>query len=402
MRVHDQLQVCERVLDLLALVKAHAADDLVGHAFAHQRVFNRAGLRVGPIEDRHQGVHVFGPVLLDRSRDEVGFLELVVPAVVDDPGASLAIGPEPFVLAIPVLADDGRCGVEDGLRRSIVLLEADDLGFAEVLLEIEDVPQVGAAPFVDRLIGIADDGDVAVDLGEPADEHVLRTIGVLVLVHHDVLELARVELAGLFGGFDELDRLQQKVVEIEGVRVLQCGEVPLVDLGNLLVADVPAAAQALRSFHAVLGLADSRQGGTRRHQLVVDAELALRLFDDGDLVGRVVDHEIARESDLRRLAAQQTRAERVKRREPHTARCSADERLDALPHFLRRLVGERDREHLIRIRMPVTDEVCDPVSDDASLAGARAREDEHGPIAMKHGFALLGVQLFEEIHGGES
>ena len=52
-RVDDQLQVGERVLDFLALVEADAADDLVGDALAHQRVFNRARLRVGPVEHGH-------------------------------------------------------------------------------------------------------------------------------------------------------------------------------------------------------------------------------------------------------------------------------------------------------------------------------------------------------------
>ena len=51
-RVDDQPQVGERVLDFLALVEPHAADDLVGDALAHQRVFNRARLRVGPIQHR--------------------------------------------------------------------------------------------------------------------------------------------------------------------------------------------------------------------------------------------------------------------------------------------------------------------------------------------------------------
>ena len=88
---------------------------------------------------------------------------------------------------------------------------------AEVVLEVEDVAQVGAAPLVDRLVGIADDREVAMDLGEPADQQVLRPVRVLVLVDHHVPELARVELAHLLGGLEELDGLQQQVVEVERV-----------------------------------------------------------------------------------------------------------------------------------------------------------------------------------------
>ena len=47
-RVDHEPHVGERVLDLAALVEPDAADDLVGDALAHQRVFNRARLRVGP------------------------------------------------------------------------------------------------------------------------------------------------------------------------------------------------------------------------------------------------------------------------------------------------------------------------------------------------------------------
>ena len=57
------------------------------------------------------------------------------------------------------------------------------------MLEIEDVAQVGAAPLVDRLVGIADDAEVAVDFGEPPDQQVLRPVRVLVLVDHHEPEL---------------------------------------------------------------------------------------------------------------------------------------------------------------------------------------------------------------------
>ena len=124
-----------------------------------------------------------------RARDEVGLLELVAAAEVDDARAALAVGPEMLVLAVAVLADDGRGGVENDLRRAVVALELDDRRFGKVLLEVEDVAQVGAAPLVDRLIGIADDAEVAVGFGEPPDQQVLRPVRVLVLVDHDEPEL---------------------------------------------------------------------------------------------------------------------------------------------------------------------------------------------------------------------
>ena len=170
MRIDDQLQVGERVLDFLAFVEADAADDLVRDRLAHQRVFDRARLVIGPIEDGHQRADVFLAVRLDRPRDEVSLFELVVAAEADDLRTALAVGPQLLVLAVPVLADHRRRGVEDHLRRAIVLLEADDLRFRKIALEVEDVLEVGAAPLVDRLIGISDDGEVPMRLRQAADE----------------------------------------------------------------------------------------------------------------------------------------------------------------------------------------------------------------------------------------
>jgi hypothetical protein len=47
------------------------------------------------------------------------------------------------------------------LCRAVVLFEANGFGVGKMLFEIEDVADVGAAPLVDRLIFVADDGDVS-------------------------------------------------------------------------------------------------------------------------------------------------------------------------------------------------------------------------------------------------
>ena len=235
---------------------------------------------------------------------------------------------------------------------------------------------------------------------QAANQQVLRPVRVLVLIDHHVLELARVEVAHRLARLEQLHRLQQEVIEVERVGILERGDVALVDLRDLLVADVPGPAQRLGPFHPVLCLADAREGRARRHQLVVDAELALRLLDDGDLVGRVVDDEVAGEPNLRRLAAQQSRAQRVEGGQPDGARSRPDERLDTVPHLLRGLVGEGHRQHLIRARVTVADEVRNAERDDARLARAGAGEDQQRPFPMQHGLALLGVQLIEEVHEG--
>ena len=140
-------------------------------------------------------------------------------------------------------------------------------------------------------------------------------------------------------------------------------------------------------------MADARQRRARLNEAVVDLQLLQRLLDDGELVGRIVDDEIARQADRRRLAAQQPRAERVKRRHPHAAAVGAEQRLDARAHLFRGLVREGDGENFVRLGVAVADEVGDAAGDDAGLAGAGAGEDQQRPFDVQNRFALFGIEV---------
>ena len=80
---------------------------------------------------------------------------------------------------------------------------------------------------------------------------------------------------------------------------------------------------------------------------------------------------------------------------------SPSTRFDALAHLAGGFVGERDREHLVRRRMAVADEVRDAVRDDARLPRARARQNQQRPIDAEHRFTLFRIEIFEEGHCGE-
>ena len=104
--------------------------------------------------------------------------------------ARLVLGAQRLAEPAGIVCDQPGGGCKDVRRRAVVLLEPDRDGLGEVVLERQDVPDVGAPPAVDRLVVVADDRDRAVLLGKHLDELVLRVVGVLVLVDEDVPELA--------------------------------------------------------------------------------------------------------------------------------------------------------------------------------------------------------------------
>src|SRR5438105_2921419 len=97
-------------------------------------------------------------------------------------------------------------------------------------------------------------------------------------------------------------------------------------------------------------------------------KLLERLLDYGELIGGIVDDEIAGEPDGGRLAAEQTGAQRMKGRDPHPAAVRAEQRLDARTHFFGSLVREGDCEDFVGPRMAVADEIGNPARDDTGFS----------------------------------
>ncbi len=156
--------------------------------------------------------------------------------------------------------------------------------------------------------------------------------------------------------------------------------------------------EEIGSGHRVLCVADFRQRHSRRQGAVVDLQVFEHLLDESNLIGGIIDDEIARQADSGRFATQQACAERVKRRNPGAGQRRPDQRFDARAHFFRGLVGEGDGENLVVLRVPLRQQVRDPLSDDASLAGSGAGEDQQRPVNVQDGVALFGIQACEWVH----
>ena len=417
--VGDGLEVGQRVLDLAALVEARAADDAVGDAGTHQHLLQRAGLRVGAVEDRDVApverllvlVLVGGPggarsrgQPVDLADDEAGLVVVGVGGVHRDERPRSGGGPQVLRAAPLVAGDDSVGGGEDVLRRAVVLLQQDGGGAGEVALELLDVADRGTTEGVDRLVGVADDGELAgrhlvrPGADQRAHQHVLGVVRVLVLVDQDMTEAAVVVLGDGRVIGEQPDRAHDEVVEVQGVGLR---EAPLV-LGVRGGDDardrvVGGGVRELRGAHQlVLLVRDPRRHHFRREALDVDV---LRLEDHLDEalgVLRVVDGERGGQPRRGMLGAQDPHARGVEGRHPHPPRVRPDQPADALAHLGGGLVREGDRQDLPGPRPARGQEIRDAVRERARLAGPGARHDEQGPAGVRDGRALLGVESVEQ------
>ena len=274
-RVGQQREIGDRVLDLRALVELRPADHLVGHLRAHQRVLEHARLRVGPVEDRDlRARDALVDQLLDRAQHGARLGVLVGERADRDRVALADLGPQLLAHLVAVVRDHRVGRREDRLRRAVVLLELDDVGVGEVVLEVEDVADVGAAEAVDRLRVVADDGEVAPLARQQRQPAVLRVVGVLVLVDQHVAEGLLVALAHLGEQLEHVDRAHQQVVEVHRVEAHQLALVELVGVGDRLleVASRPCARYSAASRRRFFASEIVRLDRRRREALGVGAD----------------------------------------------------------------------------------------------------------------------------------
>ncbi len=98
--------------------------------------------------------------LLDLLADGAGFFFGVPGAGDGDLLAQHVVGAQRLAEAALVMGDDVRGGGEDVAGGAVIALEPDHGGAGEVVLEAQNVVDLGAAPAVDRLVVVADAADV--------------------------------------------------------------------------------------------------------------------------------------------------------------------------------------------------------------------------------------------------
>ena len=201
---------------------------------------------------------------------------------------------------------------------------------------------------------------------------------------------------------EQLQRAHQQVVEIQRVAVAQAALVGVVEVVNLLAAEVLRG--SLEPFvgteQAVLGVADFGLDLAKRQRFVVDAELLEQLLEHAGLVVVVIDGERACVAQLFDVPPEDAGAHGMKGADPYLVSALAHQGAHALTHLFGGLVGKGDRQNMPRL-YAVVDQVGNAVGERARLAAARARQNEHRPFEGFGGLALLRVQSFQ-IHAMRS
>ncbi len=157
----DDAQVRQRVADFGALVEPGTADHAIGQAEGDEAIFELAHLERGAHQNRDLVQRLaLALQLLDLLADATSLFFRIPRAGHRDLLAVDVLGAQRLAEPAFIVRDQIRGGGEDVAGGAVVALEPDDLCAGKVVLEAQDVVDLGAAPAVDRLIVVADAADV--------------------------------------------------------------------------------------------------------------------------------------------------------------------------------------------------------------------------------------------------
>jgi len=439
-RVVDDGKIRKHVLDLGTLEELGAAHDLIRHAVAFEGVFERVRLCVHAVQ---HGIFFPVPAAVvvhhDAADNKIRLVLLVENRLDEHAVARARIGPEGLALPAGVVLDDGIRRVEDILRGAVVLLQADRAAALVFLFKVQNICDVRAAKFVNALVIVADDADVALFPHKLLHQKILQAVRVLILVDEYITELAAVVLAHLVLLLQQCDRMEKNVVKVERVCLGESLHIADINPGDGFLAPVaavfPAAGIVLRRLHRVLRIRDGRKHLARRELLFINIQFFQDILDDALGIVRIVDRKIARKTEAVNVSAQNAHAGGVERHRPHALRALNAKGREALTQLVCRLIGKRHRQQrprrgrfkraevhhaaaLLRRRVlgiafqeckivlrrplrhvlavapaPVGQKVCDAVDEHRRLAAARAREQQQRALGRQHAAALFGVEF---------
>ena len=440
-RILGEAQQSQDILDLLTVEETRAAARDVGNALAPELVLKIARQHAhGVGEDcdvtKRSPAHVQAPDRFGHGTSlgsRVGRHEHA-----DWCRSAFTAGRDQvrFVGKVWISADEVGRAVEDALVRASVVGQRQ----AQPGKEAADVVDLGVAPSVDRLFGVAYRGDIAECLGRgKTDEVELDAVGVLELVDDEVAKALAAAVAEFGHSFQGVDDLEEQVVEVAQALLAQAVLVRAVDREeNLDRLQLRTSAPVLRvqvgcplakplgADAAALELEQEAKTGAEKIVEVVDrergervgversgraaAQLCDQLLLEELLPCLVQDTHLAGCADQICELVEQARADAVKgadpagvqnlcalrapgellRRQVRAAR--AQLRCDAQSKLFGGPVAECQREDLVG-RDALLDEPAEALRRSECFSGARAGSNQECPLrACVRGRCLLWAQ----------
>ena len=412
--VDAELEICHQVLDLGTVEERVAGVYHIGYVAPAQLLLKGAGLRIGAVEQCEVAVlGMFGAYPRHYLRGDAHGLVLFRTGV--EQPYLLAVGTGGITIlgyTALVVGYQRIGGVDYGLGRPVVALQAEGPALGVVLPEVEYVLYLGPAERVDRLAVVTHHADVPAEIRKPPEYYVLRLVGVLVLVHHYIGEAVGDVGEGLGVVAQQVVHVQEYVVEVHDPGGPELLLVPVVEFSEhgfpaprIGLCEGGVGKVGLPCHQIVLHHRYAREHLLGLVGLVVEIELLQAGLYGAHGVGGVVYGEVPGIAEAAGIVAQEPDEDGMEGAHDQPAGPGLSYHKGyPLLHLGGGLLGEGQGQYLRGLRS-LGKEIGYAARQDPRLAGTGSSHYEHRAFRAAHGAFLLVVQGFQYrvqiiCHGG--
>ena len=388
------MHVGHHVLDFLTVIEPQSRQHPVRNSPEGEFLFKCTGLGVFPIQHRHIAVGISRLVqAIDFTADIPGLLLLVGQSTVGDLRSVLFLRPQSLLLPALIVANDGVGQVQNISVGAVILLQFDGSHLRKILLEIQNIPNVRPSPLVNALIVVPHHTEVPVGLGQQVNQFVLQVVGVLILIHHDVLKPISVIRQNLRIRFQEAHPVENQVIEVHGVIPHHFLLVFPIHLIHGVRSEVSGILRNIffRILLPLLGIADDADYIADGIGLFVDFQGLHNPLHQGFSVRLIVHRETGLISQHLALISKHPKTHGMEGHDPHSPG-PWNQAFHPIPHLSGRLVGKGHRHNLGRVHA-LLNHVRNSMGHGGGLPASRSGQNQKWPVNMLHCFLLFAVQI---------
>ena len=331
--------------------------------------------------------------------DENGFLRFSVGLHQMDSVAFVSIGKAGLGDSGLILLNQGIGRPDDIPGGPVVLLKAEEPALRIILAEIQDVLDFRSPERIDGLRVVTDHTDVPVPLAEFLQNEVLGEVGVLVLVHENVVEPVCNGGQRVREILEQNVHVQENVIEIHHAGSLAFLRIFRVDIAYFRLFGMGVVDDCLgiclvggRSDQIVLGHRYAPENILRLIDLVVQMHLLEAGLDGADRVAGVVDREGGRVSEPVRELPEEPYEDGMEGAHVQAAGLPFPYHGgDSLLHFGSGLLGESQCKNAVRLAS-LLKKICNPARQHPGLSRPGSRHYQYRTFRLAYSRSLLLVQ----------
>ena len=170
-----------------------------------------------------------------------------------------------------------------------------------VLLEVKDVLDLCTAERIDGLGVVADHTEILVELAQLLEYQILRKVGILILIDHDIVESARYRFHRRRVVTQQDVHVQEDIVEVHDTCLLAFMGIELINIADarflgrcVILKSVRVATVRFGGHQIVLRHRNAREHILWLIHLLIQLKFLQTCLDRTDRISRVIDGKCRR------------------------------------------------------------------------------------------------------------